>query len=362
MNRRASVVAVSGIKNSGKTGLIVRLIPELAKRGLRIATVKHDGHSFEADRPGTDSFRHLEAGAVGTAVFDGEKFQLVRHAVVDEDFLIAQFPDADLILLEGFKDSLFPKLEIVRAAVSQQPVSSTSTRLALVTDLEFASPGCPVFAPDDIEGIADFLFRFTQLGRRFSAILLAGGYSSRMGKNKAELPFGGMRMLDYQVHRLRLLGIEEILIAGYSGSLAYSDRSGCGNDPAVRIVPDLFPHRGPLSGIHAGLTAAGHASCLVLSVDAPLVPYSVLLELIEQHIAGVTVLGHDGQVEPLIGVYDRALAPLCGEILAGENSSVRQLFARADFRVFPSKAEPLLLSNCNTPEEYARLVRRFSGP
>jgi molybdopterin-guanine dinucleotide biosynthesis protein B len=72
VEKRACVVAVSGIKNSGKTSLIEKLLPALTRRGLRVATVKHDGHRFEPDRPGTDSFRHLTAGAVGTAVFDGE--------------------------------------------------------------------------------------------------------------------------------------------------------------------------------------------------------------------------------------------------------------------------------------------------
>ena len=346
MDKRPLAVAVSGVKNSGKTGLIVRLIPELNRRGLRVATVKHDGHRFEPDRPGTDSFRHLEAGAVGTAVFDGEKFQLVRKTAVDEGFLLSQFPEADLILLEGFKDSPCPKLEIVRAAVSGCPVCHPSARLALVTDLSFEKPGCPVFSLDDVSGIADFLNCFVQLGRRFSAIVLAGGYSSRMGSSKAELPFCGMRLIEYQLHRLRLLGIEDILIAGYSGQIE-----------GGRTVPDLVPHRGPLSGIHAGLSAAACPSCLVLSVDAPLVPFSVMVSLMRQHTCGITALSHDGQVEPLIGIYDRALSPVCEDLLKGERTSVRQLFARTAFRTVSVDTDPLLLSNCNTPEEYQTLLR-----
>ncbi len=177
MENRACIVAVSGVKNSGKTSLIEALLPALIRRGLRVATVKHDGHRFEADRPGTDSFRHLKAGALGTAVFDGEKFQLVCRAAVDERFLAAQFPEAELILLEGFKDSPWPKLEIVRSAVSGKPVTDPSARLALVTDCASDVQGCPVFALDDTEGIADFLLRFVRLGPAFSAVrtVLADG-------------------------------------------------------------------------------------------------------------------------------------------------------------------------------------------
>ena len=345
MENRACVVAVSGVKNSGKTSLIVRLLPELARRGLRVATVKHDGHRFEADRPGTDSFRHLEAGAVGTAVFDGEKFQLVRRAAVDESFLLSQFPDAELILLEGFKDSPWPKLEIVRAAVSERPVTHPSARLALVTDRAIDAPGCPIFALEDVSGLADFLLGFARHGRGFSAILLAGGYSSRMGSSKAELPFGGLRMIDHQARRLRMLGIEDVLIAGYEGAVEYG-----------RFVPDIVPHRGPLSGIHAGLAAARSERCLVLSVDAPLVPLSALSALMARHGEGITVLEHGGRPEPLIGVYDRALAPLCGELLKGERSSVMRLFDAAGFSTLPAEAEEGLLANCNTPEEYRALL------
>ncbi len=346
MEKQACVIAVSGVKNSGKTGLIERLLPALCARGLRVATVKHDGHRFEPDRPGTDSFRHLEAGALGAAVFDGEKYQLVRRAAVDERFLIAQFPEAELILLEGFKASPWPKLEVVRAAVSDRPVCSPVTRLALVTDCAPDAPGCPVFGFEDIPALADWVAGFARRGQDFSAILLAGGASSRMGANKAELPFGGLRMLDHQLRRLRMLGITDIVVAGYDGEAA-----------GAHCVPDIVPRRGPLSGIHAGLIAAAHDACLVLSVDAPLVPFSVLSALMERHAAGATVLSHDGQTEPLIGVYDRALAPLCARLLAGEHASVMRLLDLAGARQLPAQAGAEMLANCNTPEEYRRLLK-----
>ena len=57
------IFAISGYKNSGKTTLITKLIPELKQRGYRVAVIKHDGHDFEADVPGTDSYRHQKAGA-----------------------------------------------------------------------------------------------------------------------------------------------------------------------------------------------------------------------------------------------------------------------------------------------------------
>ena len=151
------LVAVSGVKDSGKTTFLEKLIPALGDLGLKTAAVKHDGHSFLPDREGTDTFRLLGAGALGAAVFDGEKFQAVKYAPVSDKELIALFPEADLILLEGFKHSPYPKIEILRKAVSREPVCDPSTLLALVTDTEYRLPGVPVFRPEDAAGVAGLL-------------------------------------------------------------------------------------------------------------------------------------------------------------------------------------------------------------
>ena len=104
------IFAVSGEKNSGKTTLIEAVLPILAERGYRVAVIKHDGHSFEPDVSGTDTRRFFDAGAIGTAVFDSEKFMLVKRVAVTEKQLFEAFPDADLILIEGLKDSGYAKL------------------------------------------------------------------------------------------------------------------------------------------------------------------------------------------------------------------------------------------------------------
>lgn len=349
MNQRPCVVAVSGIKNSGKTRLITLLVPELSARGLRVAVIKHDGHRFEADRPGTDSHAYLAAGAVGTAVFDSEKFQLIRRAQVDENALLAQFPDVDLVLLEGFKHSSWPKLELLRAGVSEGSVCHPSTRLAYVTNETPPEPGFPVFSPEKPASVAAYLADFARLGRSYSAILLAGGKSSRMGCNKAELPFGGKRMIDHQIERLSMLGIDDVIISGYGGIVSDG-----------RTVPDKLPHRGPLGGLAAALPAAENERCLVLSVDAPLVPPAVLFALMRQHRGGITVVEHCGQTEPLIGVYDRALSFACEELLASGQGSVKRLFGTAPFSSLHCETETFLLSSCNTNEEYRRIITSTS--
>lgn len=108
--KKPFIYAISGYKNSGKTTTITRLIPLLVKKGFRVAVIKHDGHDFVGDEPGTDSYKHQEAGAYGTAVFsEGHYMVNKRGSSVTERDLIAMFPEADIILIEGLKDSIYPK-------------------------------------------------------------------------------------------------------------------------------------------------------------------------------------------------------------------------------------------------------------
>lgn len=107
---RPFVYCISGYKNSGKTTTVTRLIPVLKEKGYKVAVIKHDGHDFEADVEGTDSWRHKEAGAYGTAVFSDHRFLVTKECEgITEAELMKLFPEADIILIEGLKNSDYPK-------------------------------------------------------------------------------------------------------------------------------------------------------------------------------------------------------------------------------------------------------------
>lgn len=161
----ASVVAVSGVKNSGKTTLIEGLLSHLSARGIRVAVVKHDGHSFTPDVPGTDSYRHRAAGACGVAVFSDACCMTVKNEKVEISELIDQFSEMDLVLLEGMKSSKYPKIEVVRSGNSKTPVCDPDTIIALVTDLPLHVTGKPCYDIDDFEGIVGFLQYYITDGR-----------------------------------------------------------------------------------------------------------------------------------------------------------------------------------------------------
>lgn len=154
------VAAVSGIKNSGKTTFLEKLVLELTQRGYRVAVIKHDGHEFQADRDGTDTYRMQQAGAYGTCIFSKGQWQMVKkQSDVKVEELIGFFPEADFILLEGMKESLFPKFELVRKGISQKSVCDAKTLLALVTDTGLRLPEIMTLNPDEIEKAADILVK-----------------------------------------------------------------------------------------------------------------------------------------------------------------------------------------------------------
>ena len=166
---KPSILAISGTKNSGKTTLIEALIPIFSDMGLKVAVIKHHGHKFGEeipDREGTDTYKFLAKGAYATTVFDDDLYMLVKRKPVDETELIEHFSDADLILLEGFKFSSWPKIELVRDTPKFE--SELDTLIGVVTncDLSFTTDiDVPIFAYDDYQSISKLILEYMKTVR-----------------------------------------------------------------------------------------------------------------------------------------------------------------------------------------------------
>lgn len=138
--KKPAVIAVSGSKNSGKTTFIENILPLLKEKGIRTGVIKHDGHCFTPDVPGTDSYRIRGAGAESTAVFCDTHYMVMREHKITDLGLIKEFSDMDLILCEGLKQSSYPKIEIVRRENSARMVCDPENVLAVATDCETDFP------------------------------------------------------------------------------------------------------------------------------------------------------------------------------------------------------------------------------
>ena len=160
------VFCVSAIKDSGKTGLIIKLINEFINEGYLVGAIKHDGHDYIMDHEGTDTSRFLESGAVMSSIFSDTKasIQLAGKLTLEEmiDFAKKQ---CDIIIIEGAKYSPYPKIEVVRKAVSDTLVCDKNTLICVATDtISHDSVPCPIYGLDDVKGIFLCVKKYFGLG------------------------------------------------------------------------------------------------------------------------------------------------------------------------------------------------------
>ena len=184
----------------------------------------------------------------------------------------------------------------------------------------------------------------------YSMIVLAGGKSSRMGTDKADLCIGDKSFLELQIEKGRELGIQDIQVSGYRGKRC-----------PVPVTPDRFPEKGPLGGLESCLRRAKQEKCLVLGVDIPLIPVTELENLLsasEKSESAVTVLKHGDRKEPLIGVYHRDLADGIWEEITQGKRKVFGFLDKIGYTVYESKAPEQYITNVNTPDIYIQIKER----
>ncbi|OGX13049.1 MAG: molybdopterin-guanine dinucleotide biosynthesis protein B [Omnitrophica WOR_2 bacterium RIFCSPLOWO2_02_FULL_63_16] len=145
------MVHVIGASDSGKTTLIERLIPRLRANGIRIGTVKHTHHGFEMDRPGKDSWRHVQAGADAIAVISPERAAWIMRTPDEHSIHEATSPMAgrvDLVLVEGFKhDGVHPAIRLEPSPGPRLEIGTGACRVGV-------HPG--TLLPDELEQLTTF--------------------------------------------------------------------------------------------------------------------------------------------------------------------------------------------------------------
>lgn len=165
---RIPVIGFVAPSGSGKTTLLRKLIPVLVKRGLRVGYLKHAHHTFDLDVPGKDSFEIREAGARQTLLASTERWALQSEQWDKrEEPSLTQMLESfdadrlDLILVEGFKHSAYPKIEIHRT-VTGKPLlyPEDPDVIAVITDRNLPGEDHPLeLPPEDPGAIADFVQR-----------------------------------------------------------------------------------------------------------------------------------------------------------------------------------------------------------
>ena len=153
------VIGLAGWSGAGKTTLLRQLIPALVAQGLRVSTLKHAHHEFDVDQPGKDSWEHRQAGAHEVLVASAQRWALMHELRGDPEpdlpTLLTRLSPVDMVLVEGFKRGLHPKIEVFRAAVGK-PLLHPGDPSVVAVASDAAIPGLrlPWMHLDDIEAIA----------------------------------------------------------------------------------------------------------------------------------------------------------------------------------------------------------------
>lgn len=162
---RIPVVSIVGKSNSGKTTLLEKLLREGKRRGWRMATIKHDVHGFDMDKPGKDTWRHAQAGADIVAISSPKKIAFLESVAEEQplDEVLARIQGVDIIFTEGYKRENKPKIEVFRSEVHSELLCQPEELLAIAADIGFDN-GVPCYGLDDAAGLCDLLAETYRIG------------------------------------------------------------------------------------------------------------------------------------------------------------------------------------------------------
>jgi molybdopterin-guanine dinucleotide biosynthesis protein B len=172
MHKTPILGIVASGSNSGKTTVITKLIPELAKHNIRVSVIKHAHHKFDIDHPGKDSYNIREAGAVQTLIASGKRWALMTEmertpddsGEADLSSLLAQLDHtyADLILVEGFKQTKITKIEIHRPSLGLPLLAEGDSNIIAIACDEAIDCTKPQLALNDTTAICTFIMHWIQ--------------------------------------------------------------------------------------------------------------------------------------------------------------------------------------------------------
>lgn len=156
-----AAICIVGGKNAGKTTLIERLLPELAARGRRVATIKHDAHDFEIDMPGKDTWRHRQAGSDTTIIASSSKVAMIRMTGRETglaELLRLVDRSCDLVLIEGLRRSALPKIVVQNSDPNAERPDILGEVWAVVGDrTSQGESSAPRFPTEDVAGLVDLI-------------------------------------------------------------------------------------------------------------------------------------------------------------------------------------------------------------
>jgi len=152
-----NIIQVVGYKNAGKTTLVESIVRVLTEAGYAVGTVKHDGHRFDIDHEGTDTWRHREAGASMTAITSADRTVIMEERSSELDDIIRRMHAMDAIIVEGFKEADYPKIVLIRSYEDSELVLRLRQVIAVITWVPELTFPVPTFSIDQTNQLVAWL-------------------------------------------------------------------------------------------------------------------------------------------------------------------------------------------------------------
>ena len=415
VNIPSPAISIVGRHNSGKTTLIEQVIKELVARGHDVGSIKHHSHvGFDIDYPGKDSYRHRAAGASEVVIAAPDMLARVKmlQEEVECNNIVRSMPGHDIIVVEGYRKSGLPTIEIMRSgnpadvSVAQVFVEGarsgaslgtdftqiargvaeehkadlrhkmpTSDTVAIVTDIPEARDAAtlyniPAFDLNNTGDLVDFL-EDHYVRPRVTVVIQAGGESRRMGRSKATVPFDGRPLICRLVERLAPAADELIITTNEAENLGFLAEQY--PDLDIKLVSDAFDFRGALPGLFTALQAASNPFVAVVACDMVFASASLVVAesiAMAETDADVVVPVNQHGYEPFHAMYRRSgcLGAVRRALDRGEKRA-QSFFDDDEVTVLEFAQERVLeveprggcFINANTPDELKRLQDAYLG-
>lgn len=153
---KTPVISLIGWSGVGKTTFFEKLISVLKGNGVRLGVVKQDGHEFDIDKEGKDTWRFSNAGADEVAIYNGKHGAVMLNRPTDLDAILKHMTDVDLIITEGCHEREFPQIEVHRACFEKLRCDRQEQLIALITDEKLPND-VPQFGFSDVDKVAEFI-------------------------------------------------------------------------------------------------------------------------------------------------------------------------------------------------------------
>lgn len=359
-----------GRSGSGKTFLLRRLTQILQHRSWQVGYVKHDAHQFVMDYPGKDTQVLWEAGARSVCIADKDHSAMIVKGSFHSHEKNALHQSVDVVFVEGYKSLPHRKIVLLHPDGNWDTVQNLENVAAVIGSLE-SRPAIytdvPYFHRDDIEAIAAFVINEMKEKAQHTplyGLVLAGGRSQRMQKDKAWLDYEGRPQIARIYDELSKV-CEKVFVSCRPEQWNFPEGTEQQRFTAtVPLLPDRLLNFGPLGGILSALLTYPEASFLVSAVDMPYVQERDLQGLLSFRnpfkSATCFINPDDGLIEPLCAIYEaKSRFPLLDALGRGRLCP-RKILADLDV-VKVSPANPMSVSNINQPDEYAAVLRNMLG-